>query len=88
MDEDIIPKQDDFGGSWNEKQNFITRFMDELGAWIDNKCAEFEIPAVVVVGALEILKSEYINGGYEVSIEHHEDDEDDSSLPFETSETD
>jgi hypothetical protein len=77
----------EFGGSWGEKQSFIVKFLDELGTFIERKCSEFELPPVVVVGALEVLKNEWLNAGMEYIIEDGDDDDDDSKLPFETDET-
>lgn len=73
----------DFGGSWKEKQQFMVRFLDELGAFIDKKMSEFELPPVVIVGALEVLKNEYMQASFEYIVEEGEDDDDEESeLPF------
>lgn len=60
MENDEVQGNMDEGGSWKEKQDFIVRFINELGTTIDNKAAEFEIPPVVIVGALETLKQEWL----------------------------
>lgn len=50
--------------TWQEKQDFIVRFIDELGTFIEHKCSEFELPPVVVIGALEVLKNEWLNPAF------------------------
>lgn len=61
--------------TWEEKQDFIVRFLDELGSFIEHKVAEFELPPVVVIGALDVLKNDWLNPPYLESLEDNEDDE-------------
>ena len=49
--------------TWAEKQDYIVRFMDELESFIVHKVMEFELPPVVVVGAIEILKANWSQPG-------------------------
>jgi len=62
--------------SWQEKQDFIVRFIDELGTFIEHKCAEFELPPVVIIGALDVLKNEWLNPVFTQETNEDEDDVD------------
>lgn len=61
--------------TWRNKQDFIVRFINELGTVVDNKAAEFEIPPIVIIGALEMLKQEWMVSMMPTGIRDLEDDE-------------
>lgn len=50
--------------TWSEKQQYMVRFIQEIGGRIDALAAEFDLPPVLIVGMLENMKNEWLNPMY------------------------
>lgn len=59
--------------TWAEKQQYMVRFINEIGTRVDALAAEFDLPPVLIVGMLENIKNEWLNPEY-----HIVDDTDDT----------
>lgn len=65
--------------TWEEKQDFIVRFIDEVDSFISYKVNEFELPPIVVIGALEKIKNDWMHPEDWIQEDEDEDEPDEAN---------